>query len=57
MKLITKQMAMNDQTFAPELHITVSVPVELLQDKVAQHGIETVYADIGRQFIELLKSN
>ncbi len=56
MELISKQMAMNDQTFTPELHVTVSVPIELLQDNVAQSGVEAAYADIGRQFIELLKT-
>jgi|AntAceMinimDraft_11_1070367.scaffolds.fasta_scaffold23261_2 hypothetical protein len=50
--LVRKQVAMNNDTFAPELEMTVRLPIELVQDTPALDS--AFYEKIGRDFCTLL---
>lgn len=58
MKLIEKELTYNPESFAPELRITVAVPLELMdgQNMVNDENNDVVYALIGRNFLDCIKS-
>ena len=56
MRFIDKQVKANPETFAPELMVTVSVPMELMNDDVTPGEDAMAYAKIGEEFINILKS-
>jgi hypothetical protein len=53
-RLVKKQVAMNPETFAPELLVTIALPLELMQDYAAFNGVDEVYERIGAEFVRLL---
>jgi hypothetical protein len=56
LRLVKKQVAMNPETFAPELLVTIAMPSELMQDHAAFNGVDEVYETIGAEFVRLLKT-
>jgi hypothetical protein len=58
MKLIEKELTYNPESFAPDLRITVAVPLELVdgQNMVNDENNDLVYALIGRKFLDCIKS-
>ena len=55
-RLVKKQVAMNPETFASELLVTIALPLELMQDHAAFNGVDEVYERIGAEFVRLLKT-
>ena len=55
-RLVKKQEAMNPETFAPELLVTIALPLELMQVHAAFNGVDEVYERIGAEFVRLLKT-
>lgn len=58
MKLIEKELTYNPESFAPELRITVAVPLELVDGQIIANdeNNDVVYAHIGRKFLDCIKS-
>lgn len=53
MKLISAQVKTNLETFQPELEVTVSLSIELMQDETV---IDANFAEkVGKEFLTLLK--
>ena len=58
MRLVGKQVAMDPVTFAPELLVTIAMPLEPMQDHAAfPNGVDEVYEKIGAEFVRLLKTD
>jgi hypothetical protein len=57
MKLIEKKVKPNPETFAPELLVTVSLPLELMNTDPAPGEEAMAYEKIGAEFVELLKAD
>jgi hypothetical protein len=58
MRLVGKQVAMDPVTFAPELLVTIAMPLEPMQDHAAfLNGVDEVYERIGAEFVRLLKTD
>lgn len=53
-RLLNKQLKMNDATYAPELEVTVRIPMELTS--AGDHTILSAefYEQVGRNLVELL---
>ena len=56
MRLIDKQLKANPETFAPELLVTVAIPMELMNTNVKPGEDAMAYEKIGEEFINILKS-
>lgn len=56
MRFIEKKVKANSETFAPELLVTVSIPVELMNADVKPGEDAVAYAKIGKEFVNILKS-
>jgi hypothetical protein len=55
MKLVSKKLKTNPETFAPELELTLLLTLEPMQDGKA---LDTnFYENLGKEFVSLLKSN
>jgi hypothetical protein len=54
MKLISKQLKMNPDTFAPELEVVIRLPMEVAQDDTAVAGDEEFQSKLGKELFELL---
>ena len=52
MKLITKKLVMDEQTFTPHLELTVQLPMEKIMDDRAVDS--NFYENFGRQFFDML---
>lgn len=54
MRLMNKQLKINDATYAPELEVTVRIPMELAAS--GDHNILSAdfYEQVGRNLVELL---
>jgi hypothetical protein len=53
--LVSKTVKMNSDTFAPELEVTIRLPLEPIQNGVV---IDPNFdKHVGRELLELLKSN
>ncbi len=52
MRLIAKEMSVNPETFAPELVVTIGIPLE--QKKDGEHNENEEYRKIGKQLVELV---
>jgi hypothetical protein len=54
MRLVSKELKMNPDSFAPELEVTVRLKLELAQDETIP---ESNFAEkFGKEFLELLES-
>ena len=56
MRFIDKQVKANPETFAPELLVTVSIPMELMNDDAKPGDDLMAYEKISDEFIKILKS-
>ena len=57
MRLVGKQVATHPETFAPELLVTVAMPLEPAKDHTAfPNGVDEAYERIGAEFVRLLKT-
>ena len=56
MRLVNKSVEVNPNSFAPELHLTIALPMELAQDNLSEADVKAAYTQIGDAFIELIKS-
>ena len=56
MRFIDKQVKANPETFAPELLVTVAIPVELMNTDAKPGEDAMAYEKIGEKFINILKS-
>ena len=56
MRLIEKKVKPNPETFAPELLVTVSIPLELMNDDATPGDDLMAYEKISDEFIKILKS-
>lgn len=56
MRLVEKKVKANSETFAPELLVTVSIPLELMNDDAKPGDDAMAYEKIGAEFIKILKS-
>jgi hypothetical protein len=58
MRLVGKQVAMDPETFAPELLVTIAMPLEPTKNHAAfPNGVDEVYEKIGAEFVRLLKTD
>jgi hypothetical protein len=55
MKLVSKKLKTNPETFAPEMEVTLLLPLEPVQDGKALNT--NFYENLGKKFVSLLKSN
>lgn len=53
-KLRSKSLKMDSETFQPYLWVTVGIPLEAATDKISEYGEATVYEAIGRELAELV---
>jgi len=51
MRLIKKELQMNKETFAPELEVTLRMPLEL----ASEEATDEFYLHVGKQLFEILK--
>ena len=56
MRFIDKQVKANPETFAPELLVTVSIPLELMNTDIKPGEDAMAYEKISEEFINILKS-
>ena len=56
MRFIEKKVKANPETFAPELLVTVAIPLELMNTDIKPGEDAVAYAKIGEEFINILKS-
>lgn len=56
MRLVNNEItiAVNKETYQPEIHLTVAVPVSPLYEDAKRLRVEVLHQRIGKQFIELL---
>jgi len=54
MKLISRKVEMDTETFKPQLIVTVALDLELAQDQMAK-GPDEYFAQVGRDFVALLE--
>jgi len=52
MKLIKKEMKMNEETFTPEMEVTLRLDLEALMDQITVD--ENAYAKLGKQLTDLV---
>ena len=55
MRLIEKKVKANPETFAPELLVTVSIPMELMNTDIKPGEDAVAYEKIGIEFVNLLR--
>ena len=58
MKLIKREMIMDTETFVPELHVTVSLPIETIVDEAALNKSDKLAFDslalrLGYELLEM----
>lgn len=53
MKLLSKTLKMNEDTFAPELEVIICIPME--QHKEGEIEDSDIYEKLGKQLVSLLK--
>jgi hypothetical protein len=53
-KLVSKKVTMNNDTFAPELEVVVRLPLEQVQDGTAVDP--NFYEKFGKEFLSLLEA-
>lgn len=51
-KLISKELKVDQETFQPMLYVTVAVPIEPMVDTQALESKDALYMKIGQAFIE-----
>jgi hypothetical protein len=54
MKLISREIKVNEDTFKPQLIVTVALDMQLAQDHLAKDPNE-YFAQVGRDFVTLLE--
>jgi hypothetical protein len=54
MKLISRKVEMDAETFKPQLIVTVALDLELAQDQMVKDPDE-YFAQVGRDFVALLE--
>ena len=54
MKLIKKEVGIDDETFQPQMIVTIAIPLEVMQDtnSINQEELEKIF---GKEFLNLLK--
>lgn len=57
MKLISKEVKTDPNTFAPILQVTVEIPIEPVQDGGAIKDVDEVKKILGSKFYDILASN
>jgi hypothetical protein len=50
MRLIKREVVLNEKDSSPEFEVTLRVPVDSLADDIARN--ENVYAEVGEKFID-----
>lgn len=56
MRLISRHIKMNPDTFAPEMVITLALPMELAVDTLVHMTEEEFKNKLGRELFEMLRS-
>lgn len=56
MKLISKQLKMNPDTFAPEMEIVLRLPMEIVIDTAVQMTDEEFQNKLGKELFEMLRT-
>jgi len=56
MKLISRKIKMNPDTFAPEMEIVLTMPMELAMDTLVHMTEEEFKSKLGRDLFELLRT-
>lgn len=54
LKLVSKNLKMNDETFAPELEVVLRLPLEPMQDNNASDP--NFYENLGKELASLLEA-
>ena len=56
MELISKEVKMDPNTFAPVVRVTIELPLEIMQDGIALMGEDEVKMILGTELYGILKS-
>ena len=56
MKLISRHIKMNPDTFAPEMEIVLRLPMELAMDTLVHMAEEEFTNKLGKELFEMLRS-
>ena len=56
MKLISRRIKMNPDTFAPEMEIVLTLPMELAMDVLVTMTEEEFKTKLGKELFEMLRS-
>ncbi len=56
MKLISRKIKMNHDTFAPEMEIVLTMPMEMAMDTLVRMTEEEFKNKLGRDLFELLRT-
>ena len=56
MKLISRKIKMNPDTFAPEMEIVLTMPMEMAMDTLVHMTEEEFKNKLGRDLFELLRT-
>lgn len=56
MKLISRHIKMNPDTFAPEMEIVLRIPMELAMDTLVTMTEEEFQNKIGKELFEMMRS-
>lgn len=55
MRLVDKYVKPHPESFAPELHLTIALPMERNIDNITAEEKDVALAKVGQKFIELIK--
>ena len=56
MRFVNKKVEINPDSFAPELHLTIALPMEVTKDNLSGADVQAVYTKAGNAFVEIIKS-
>jgi hypothetical protein len=54
MKLIEKTMKMNEETFTPEMEVTLRLSLENILDLITTAGHDSAYPLLGKELVDLI---
>jgi hypothetical protein len=56
MKLVSRELRIDDKTFQPVARVTFDIPLERVVDDIAIYGEDSFYQRIGEEFAKAIKT-
>ena len=55
MKLVSVKKSINSETFAPEVILTIRIPIETVSDNLAIDGLDKTNTILGNEFSQMIR--